>query len=207
MTSSERVYGLLKSIEYISKNNIHGELVECGVWRGGSSMAMAYMLRHLENYEKELFLFDTFAGMTAPKDIDIELNSGLSAKVLLRTPPKKNDRDIWCIASYEDVSENMKQTGYPMGKIHLIKGDILKTLKLNAPKHISLLRLDTDWYESTKCELEILYPRLVSGGICIIDDYGHWAGAKKAVDEYFLENNIHPLLIPIDYSGRIFVKR
>ena len=74
------------------------------------------------------------------------------------------------------------------------------------PSGIALLRLDTDWYESTKHELEHLYPLLVSGGVIIIDDYGHWKGAKKAVDEYIKDNNLPLLLNRIDYTGRIGIK-
>ena len=77
-------------------------------------------------------------------------------------------------------------------------------LKKNIPKKISLLRLDTDWYESTKIELEILYPLLQKGGILIIDDYGHWGGSKKAVDEFFLDKYVW--MHYIDYACRLIIK-
>ena len=80
------------------------------------------------------------------------------------------------------------------------------TIPKNSPEKISILRLDTDWYESTKHELEYLFPRLSSGGILIIDDYGHFKGAKKAVDEYFTKNKIQYFLNRIDYTGRLIVK-
>ncbi len=207
MTGTERVFVLLKAVQYIVKNNIHGDFVECGVWRGGSSMAMAHMLNELGIVDKSLYLFDTFSGMTEPNENDIEIKSGLKADFLLKKTSMIDDENIWCIAGYDVVRRNMHSTGYPENRVKLVKGDILQTLKSNAPESISLLRLDTDWYESTKHELEILYPKLVSGGICIIDDYGHWAGSKKAVDEYFKNNDINALLLPIDDSGRIFIKR
>ncbi len=100
----------------------------------------------------------------------------------------------------------MLSTGYPKEKIHLIKGKVEDTIPENIPKEIALLRLDTDWYESTKHELIHLFPLLKPNGILIIDDYGHWEGARKAVDEYISDNNIHILLNRIDYSGRISVK-
>jgi O-methyltransferase len=75
-----------------------------------------------------------------------------------------------------------------------------------APECISLLRLDTDWYESTRHELIHLFSRISKGGVIIIDDYGHWKGAREAVDEYIRENNIKILLNRIDYTGRIGVK-
>jgi hypothetical protein len=74
------------------------------------------------------------------------------------------------------------------------------------PEQIAVLRLDTDFYESTRHELRHLYPRLVHGGVLIIDDYGHWAGARKAVDEYIAEEGIRLLLNRIDYTGRIAIK-
>lgn len=74
-------------------------------------------------------------------------------------------------------------------QVILIEGDVLETLvkTQNIPGKISVLRLDTDWYESTKKELEVLYPKLAVGGVLMIDDYGYWGGAKKAVDEYFAD--------------------
>ena len=207
MTGTERVYVLLKAVQYIVKNNIPGDFVECGVWRGGSSMAMAHMLIELGSFDRSLYLFDTFSGMTEPNDNDVEIRSGVKADFLLKKTPKVDDNNVWCIAGDEAVHRNMLGTGYPQNRLRLVKGDILQTLESSAPESISLLRLDTDWYESTKHELEILYPRLVSGGICIIDDYGHWAGSKKAVDEYFKNNNLDVLMLPIDDSGRIFIKR
>ena len=82
----------------------------------------------------------------------------------------------------------------------------MSTLLDRVPEQIAILRLDTDWYESTKTELEVLYPRLAPGGICILDDYGHWQGARQAVDEYFSHNQPRPLIMPVDFSGRIFIK-
>ena len=74
------------------------------------------------------------------------------------------------------------------------------------PKEISLLRLDTDWYESTKREMNNLFPLLEENGVLIIDDYGHWAGCKKAIDEYIKENDLCVLLNRIDQTGRISIK-
>jgi len=207
MTGTERIFVLLKAVQYIVKNNILGDFVECGVWRGGSSMAMAHMLIELSSVNRSLYLFDTFSGMTEPNESDIEIKTGQKANFLLKKTPKEDGSNVWCIAGQDAVHRNMQSTGYPENRVKLVKGDILQTLQSNVPESISLLRLDTDWYESTKHELEILFPRLVTGGICIIDDYGHWAGSKKAVDEYFKKNNLNLLMLPIDDSGRIFIKR
>ncbi len=113
---------------------------------------------------------------------------------------------VWAYSALEEVKHNLLSTGYPAERISFIKGKVEETIPLNAPPQIALLRLDTDWYESTYHELVHLFPRLSSGGILIIDDYGHWKGARKAVDKYFSENKLDLLLHRIDYSGRICVK-
>src|SRR5690606_24776929 len=101
---------------------------------------------------------------------------------------------------------NMVSTGYPMERCHFVEGKVEDTIPATVPDRISLLRLDTDWYESTRHELEHLWPLLQPGGVLIIDDYGHFEGARKAVDEYFLDRSDAPLLNRIDYTGRIAIK-
>jgi O-methyltransferase len=206
MTSPLRIWALLSAVKYVTSKQLEGDFVECGVWRGGSAMAIARQLLALGINDRRIWLYDTFSGMTPPTSEDVETGSGLSASVLLKNSPEKHGNNIWCIASKEDVINNLGKTGYPVELIQTIQGDILETLHFSTPDRISLLRLDTDWYASTKKELEVLYPRLVKGGVCIIDDYGHWAGAKQAVDEYLAEHNIHVLMHHIDTTGRLFIK-
>jgi hypothetical protein len=100
----------------------------------------------------------------------------------------------------------MRDTGYDSEKVFFVKGKVEETLPAHAPDRISLLRLDTDWYESTYHELTHLYPRLTVGGVLIIDDYGHWAGARRAVDDFIGKNKLRLLLNRVDYTGRICVK-
>ena len=103
--------------------------------------------------------------------------------------------------------KNLYATGYPKNNFVFIQGPVETTIPApSTPKKIALLRLDTDWYQSTYHELTYLYPRLVKGGVIIIDDYGHWPGARKACDKYFKVNNINILLNRIDYTGRIGIK-
>lgn len=202
MTSPERIAALCDAVHYVTKAGIPGAYVECGVWRGGSSMAAALSLMTDGDSDRDLFLFDTFEGMSAPTEHDVRAEDRTSAAKLLDSSTKAEK--IWCRASIEDVTANMASTGYPSDKIHLCKGMVEETLPGQAPDKIALLRLDTDWYESTKHELEHLYPRLAVGGVLIIDDYGYWAGARKAVDEYFAD---HPVLLNrIDRTGRIAIK-
>jgi O-methyltransferase len=205
MTSPERIRALCSAVRYIEQTGIEGAVVECGVWRGGSMMAVARTLSNVGAATRELFLFDTFDGMTEPSEKDITL-TGESAKRLLQQSAKTEEDRVWCYSPQQRVAEALALTTYPQGLIHLVSGRVEETLPATAPTQIALLRLDTDWYESTRHELETLFPRLSRGGVLIIDDYGHWQGARRAVDEYVHAHRLKLLLHPIDYTGRIAVK-
>jgi O-methyltransferase len=205
MTSMERMYSLYQSMKYIVENNLPGDFTECGVWKGGSSMMMALYLKSQGITDRTIFLYDTYEGMSAPTDAD-KSHTGEKAEDLLSVQDKNNDNSIWCYSSLDDVKKNLASTGYPMEKICFIKGKVEDTLVNEIPGQLCLLRLDTDWYESTKVELNVLYPLLISKGVLIIDDYGHWEGARKAVDEYFSERSEHILLHRIDVTGRIMIR-
>ena len=201
MTYLERGYALYKAVEYICQNGIPGDFVECGVWKGGSSMLMALSLLAFKDPARTLHLYDTFAGMTRPTKEDVIAWNDKS--VIEKW--EGNSFDTWSIGKKE-VEANMASTGYPAGRIHTIVGDVCTTLDTTVPANIALLRLDTDWYRSTVKELEVLYPRLVSGGVLIIDDYGHFKGARQAVDEYFGGIGYFPYLHRSDYTGRVVIK-
>lgn len=203
MTSVERMATLINAVTYVSQNGLAGDIAECGVWRGGSMMTVALTLMALGDLSRSLYLFDTFEGMSSPTANDRSLD-GVSADLQLDRDPQGSG--IWCYASLDEVRANILSTGYPEQKIHLLKGKVEDTIPQSMPSQLSLLRLDTDWYESTKHELMHLYPILTEKGILIIDDYGHWQGAKKAVDEYFAELDSNIYLHRIDYTGRILVK-
>jgi O-methyltransferase len=203
MTTPPRIYALVRAVEYVSARAIPGAVVECGVWRGGSMMAVALTLLRLGVTDRDLYLFDTFSGMTAPTEEDVRHSGERAADLLADESP---DSDIWAIASLDDVREAVLGVGYPAERIHFVEGPVEETLPADAPDEIALLRLDTDWYASTKHELVHLYPRLASGGVLILDDYGYWQGARRAVDEYVAENNIQLLLNRIDNTGRIALK-
>jgi O-methyltransferase len=205
MTSVERAYALYNSCKYIITNNIEGDFVECGVWKGGSSMIMALSLVSLNVTNRKIYLYDTFEGMSEPEDADVDIKKQ-SAKFLMATSDKKTSH-IWSFASEEEVKNNLFSTDYPKENLFFIKGKVESTIPEVVPGKISLLRLDTDWYSSTHHELLHLYPRLTKSGILIVDDYGHWIGAKKAVDEYFSKNDRSFFLHRIDYTGRILVKQ
>jgi len=206
MTSTERIWALLQAVDYLEKNSVQGDFVECGVWRGGSVMAMALRLQQLKAKPRRIWLYDTFEGMTPPTNADVDAVAGITAAQLLATTQPADGDNVWCIANQPDVQRNLAITNYPSENLTFVVGDVSETLRAQVPEKIALLRLDTDWYESTKSELEVLYPKLVIGGVCILDDYGHWQGARKAVDDYFADNAARPLLMPVDFSGRIFIK-
>ncbi len=204
MTSRARMYALWQAIVYVQRAGITGDFVECGVWRGGSAMLAALAFAH-QNDPRKMWLYDTFEGMTSPTKHD-RLASGQTAAQRLAKQNRETGPD-WAYASLDDVQANMGSvTEYPRELVHCVQGPVERTLPGEIPERIAVLRLDTDWYESTKHELEHLYPRLVSGGVLIIDDYGHWQGARDAVDQYFAACNINLLLHRIDYTGRIAVK-
>lgn len=205
MTSPERVFALCAAVKYIHEKNIEGDIVECGVWKGGSMMAVAEILLKSGDSSRGLYLFDTFEGMAPPTDKDVDL-SGVMAESLLKNSDKTIDDSVWCRATLDMVKSAVNSVGYPGEKIHFVKGMVEQTIPHFAPDKIALLRLDTDWYESTRHEMEHLFPRLVKGGVLIIDDYGHWQGARKAVDEYLENNKVKIMLNRIDYTGRIAVK-
>jgi len=206
MTSPERIFCLIEAIKYIEKNKIEGEIVECGVWKGGSMMAVAETLKTYNSFSRELYLYDTFEGMSEPTEVD-KTHFGKDAASLLKKNENKETNPVWAYSRLEAVQGGMNTTGYTENKIKYIKGKVEDTIPTTTPSKIAVLRLDTDWYESTRHELIHLFPLLTVGGVLILDDYGYWQGARKAADEYFKENNIQILLNRIDETGRIAIKQ
>lgn len=199
MTPPGRVAALVEAVRYTERRGLEGAYVECGVWRGGSMMAVALTLKHLGRADRDLYLFDTFEGMTAPTAADVDI-AGASQEDAWRRDPGMKATSV----DVDEVRRAMHSTGHDPDRVHLVKGPVEETLPRFAPAHIALLRLDTDWYESTRHELETLYPLLVPGGVLVVDDYGHFEGARRAVDEYFAERPM--FLAPVDYSARVAVK-
>ena len=207
MTSDLRVAALCDAVRYVVNSRIPGDLVECGVWKGGSMMAAARTLIESGDRTRHLYLFDTFEGMTAPTDEDVSASGESAAELMARSDLAREDAEsVWCRAPYDVVRQAMDSVGYDDSKIHYVKGRVEDTLPASAPREIALLRLDTDWYESTRHEMIHLFPRLSTGGVLILDDYGHWQGARRAVDEYLRDHHVPLFLQKIDYSGRYAVK-
>jgi O-methyltransferase len=203
MTSRERIYALRRAVRYVATAGLTGAIVECGVWRGGSMMVVAQTLLDLGTPAYDLYLFDTFAGMPPPADVDRDFAGQAAADLLQHSA---GDAHVWARSSLEETRRALYTVGYPRERIHFVAGRVEETIPAQAPPSIALLRLDTDWYASTRHELLHLYPRLSRGGVIIIDDYGHWQGARQATDEYLAESGLPLLLNRIDHTARIGVK-
>jgi O-methyltransferase len=205
MLSHERLVAIRDAVRYVVENDIPGAIVECGVWRGGSMMTAALTLLEHGETTRDLYLFDTFTGMVEPGAADVS-HSGAAA-VDRWQAMRNGEQSTWSVASLDGVRDAMQGTGYDATHIHLVAGRVEDTLPEAAPEQVSVLRLDTNWYASTRHELIHLYPRLSAGGVLLLDDYGHWQGARQAIDEYLSEQHEQILLGRTDYTGRMAVKQ
>jgi len=176
MLDRDRLYSVYTAVRYVVEYDIPGDLVECGVYRGGCCMLMAQVLGDLGS-DRRIWLYDTFAGMAEPSAAD-----GAGAMRLWRAR-RAEGRSDWLYAPLDEVKANLARTGH--ANLQFVAGRVEETIPDRAPERIALLRLDTDLYEPTRHEMEHLYPRLSPGGVYISDDYGSWVGARKAIDEYF----------------------
>lgn len=205
MTSAERMYALYQGVRHAVARGIDGDMVECGVWRGGSAMLIALALMELDAADRRIVLFDTFAGMTRPDAVDRRAKDG--SETLTKWEHFRRDgHNDWAYAPLDEVKANMASTGYPADRIDYVAGAVEETLPDRAPARIALLRLDTDWYRSTYHEMLHLFPRLAPGGVLILDDYGSFEGARKAVDQYMDETGTALFLHRIDSTGRLAIK-
>jgi hypothetical protein len=210
MTSDARLQALIDAVRYCEKRGIAGAFAECGVWRGGSVLAMILTLQELGVEDRDIHLFDTFEGMTAPTEHDVSPIDppALGTWQEAQASGERAWSELFSAQVFDEagVREVVTATGYPAERLHFVRGPVEETLPGAAPNGLALLRLDTDWYESTRHELEHLWPRLSDGGVLIVDDYGHWDGARRAVDEYF-DSSAEPVLLSrIDYTGRLAIK-
>ena len=189
-------YTTWSAVRYLVQNHIDGAIVECGTWRGGQAMIAALTLMQVGDTSRDIYLFDTFEGMPPPSDRDTRLDDGMHADQMLELSlgDRTSSENAWCIADQRDVASGMASTNYPAEHVHLVAGLVEDTIPSEAPPRIALLRLDTDWYESTRHELEHLWDRVVPNGVVVIDDYDFWAGSRGAVDEFLAARNVWPML-------------
>ena len=198
----------LLACKHVVEQGIEGAFVECGVWRGGHAILAASVFERAKTLRK-IYLFDTFAGMAEPSHQDQRSNDGTSAHATYLAKKKETHTD-WCYASLDEVKANFEKARLGKSNVVFVEGPVEQTLKTKAllneleAQRISVLRLDTDWYESTKLEMDLLWPLVSRSGIFVADDYGYWTGAKKAVDESF--GPCRPFFSFIDYWARVAVK-
>jgi O-methyltransferase len=174
--SLQGIYSIYSACRHIAKNNIPGDVVECGVFFGGSIMVAAQTLARHEAGDRRIVGLDTFHGFLRRSDVDIDFAGEAVC----------HPNDLAREWSFRQIAENnIGSVSYNHDNIDVIEGDVFETLK-PATKHrrIAILRLDTDTYDTTKFELEACWDRVVTGGIVIIDDYGWCQGARKATDEF-----------------------
>lgn len=199
----EKVFALIQAVRHIHRFSIEGDIVECGVWRGGAVMAAALTLTQLEAPERDIYLYDTFSGMTPPTDRDQSMpgTRNVDPAERFRELQTGSDSCDWCCASIEDVKTNLRRVPYNQDRFIFVEGRVEETLMHTRPDSIALLRLDTDWYASTKEEMKYLMPLLVPKGVLIVDDYYRWKGNREAVDEYIDQHNIPILLTRVGNSA------
>jgi hypothetical protein len=181
------------AIKYILENNIEGVIIECGVESGNFEHIWINELMK-NNVVRDIYLYDTFGGLVEPSEYDYTCKDAkiyhMNKDEVYNTWKKyKINEKIngWCYTPLEQVKNRLNSTGYPQDKLHYVVGNVMETLKdkTTIPEKIAILRLDTDWYESSKYELEQMYDNVVTGGVIIFDDYYHWDGQRRATDDFF----------------------
>jgi len=203
--SVERLYALYTAVRYLAASGIPGDIAECGVWRGGNCMLAALTLMLVGDTTREVWLYDTFSGMSDPTERDHDVYGG-SAREMQAFSAEGRPTPFQFAASREDVAANMAATGFPDERVRYVEGRVEDTLPANRPDQLALLRLDTDWYESTSHSMRHLYPRLAPGGVLLLDDYGDWPAVREAVHECLDELGEALMLNRIDNTGRIAIR-
>jgi O-methyltransferase len=187
------------SVKYILQNNIEGCIIECGVESGNFEYIWINELMK-NNSIRDIYLFDTFGGLVEPTEYDYTCKDSklyqMNKDEVYRTWKNHiiNEKlNGWCYTPLDKVKQRLNSTGYPQNNLHYVVGNVMETLKdkTTIPEKIAILRLDTDWYESSKYELEQMYDNVVKGGIIIFDDYYHWDGQRRATDDFFKSRNIN----------------
>jgi predicted O-methyltransferase YrrM len=191
MSSKARLRGLYDAVRFAVSQDISGDVVECGTARGGSAALMGLTLAQTGS-DRTLWVFDTFQGLPPPTDADPDYEIA-----------RLYTGDCW--GELEEVVTLFRECGI-LHRSRMIQGLFQNTLPNAEVGAIAVLHLDGDWYESVKVCLDHLYDRVSPGGVIQIDDYGHWEGARKAVDEFFGERGLSLRLRYLDYTGRQFLK-
>ena len=204
--SPEAIVTLVRAVDRVIERGVPGALVECGVYMGGNIEVIIRALQRHGVNDRDIYLYDTFAGMPKPTERDDCALGGVALWEAHRTEADGDKGSDWMKAGVELVRQRLNPLGYPDKHLRFVKGMVEDTIPATIPDRIAILRLDTDFYSSTKHELEHLYPRLSPGGILIIDDYGAFPGSRMATDEYAAEHQLNWFLHRVDAHVRLVVK-
>jgi O-methyltransferase/8-demethyl-8-(2,3-dimethoxy-alpha-L-rhamnosyl)tetracenomycin-C 4'-O-methyltransferase len=191
MVGTLRLENVRTLTETILHENIPGDLIETGVWRGGSCILMRGILRAYGVRDRQIYVCDSFEGLPPPDDANYPSDAGLD---LSKYPQ--------LAVSVQEVTDNFRNYGLLDDQVSFVKGWFKDTLSHLEAERFALLRLDGDLYESTIQSLTALYPRLSVGGFIIIDDYGGLTACRRAVEDYRAEFGIDDPLQEIDWTGR-----
>jgi O-methyltransferase len=185
-----RLVALYKLSEEINQRSLPGDIVECGVYNGGSAAIMA---SHCERspVDRNVWLFDSFEGLPKPTDKDGD---------------KAPAYEGWCHGDLSKVKKVLRKLRIPESRIHIIKGWFQDTFPSVQIRDIAILHIDADWYESVKLCLEKFYDSVQAGGYIVLDDYGDWEGCRIATDEFLKKRALDVKLIQVDYTGYYFQK-
>jgi O-methyltransferase len=205
--SVERLYAMYGAVRYVTARGVPGDIAECGVWRGGNCMLAALTLMLAGDTTRQVWLYDTFSGMSEPSERDRDVYGGSALDMRDQgVSAEGRPAPFQFVASLGDVAANMASTGFPEERTRYVEGRVEDTLPATAPEQLALLRIDTDWYASTAHAMRHLYPRLSPGGILLLDDYGDWPAVREAVHECLDELGETLMLHRIDNTGRIAVR-
>ena len=185
-----RLAALHRLSREIDKRSVPGDVVECGVYNGGSAAVMASVCTR-SPLNRRIWLFDSFEGLPRPTR-----NDGDGAQ----------DYTSWCHGDVAKVKTILQEFSIPESRLSIVKGWFQDTFPAVQIPAIALLHIDADWYESVKLCLEKFYDSVQPGGFIVIDDYGHWEGARKATDEFLRARAPEVKLTRVDYTGRYFRK-
>lgn len=186
----ERVHNLYVLAKRIEIENIPGDVIECGVCNGGTAALLASFATR-SRLDRTTWLLDSFEGMPPTTAEDGEAANAHIGKE---------------VGDIERVKRALARVGADMSRVRIVPGWFQDTFPSVSASQIALLNIDADWYASVKLCLETFYDRVATGGFVSLDDYGHWPGCRKAVDEFFQARELPYKLQQVDYTAHWFRK-
>jgi O-methyltransferase len=197
MATNKSLTNLYDLVHKVNRENLPGDIVECGVWNGGSAAVMAIACRESQPPlpNRKIWLFDSFQGLPPPGENDDQLE-------------RDSYFEGWNKGSVTKVRRIFSKLKLPLDSVYIIPGWFNETLKTASVSSIALLNIDADWYDSVKLVLETFYDKVVPGGYIALDDYGWWLGCDRAVADFFTERQINGVMIQrLDQRGGAYFQK